>query len=174
MRIYGKSGSEARLASTKCTLSSLHAYLRCFGPFCSFRAATQDLLRIYGASDAWGRIHAFFSCDLACRISCVFHAFWQTDAFSEGRSLEFSALFAVLSVLKATFDAYLRDFQQFIAFWGHGKNRLWIDKIMILPAFFHVFSRFARFREFLERRFDAYYAGSVRDWVIWKDTGRQF
>ena len=90
-----KSHAEARLACEKCAVLSLHAYLRCFGPFCTFRRATRELMRIYATLATWGSIHAFLPCDLAGQNSCVFLAFWQKHAFLEGRSLGFSALLGI-------------------------------------------------------------------------------
>ena len=151
MRIYAVSGRFARFTLRRKI-------------YCVFTA-----LRTHGAESMhFSRViwHAGFH--------AYFTRFGSRPFFRRADLSGFRHFSHILSGLKATFDAYLRDFQQFIAFWGHAKNRLWIDKIMILPAFFRAFSRFARVREFLESRFDAYYAGSVRVWVIWKDTGRQF
>ena len=128
-----------------------------------------DFMRIYGAL-ANGR---FFGGHFS-RVFGTFRCFLSV----------FGTFRCVFTVLPAIYS-----------FFSTSKNRLWIDQITILPAFLRHFRRFARNREFLERRFDAYYAGflsvlgasegcwkanlmhimpgSYRFWVLRKDAGRR-
>ncbi len=113
-----KTACAGRLVHAKCPLSSLPAYLRCFGPFFSFRAAWPDSLRIYGSFLNCCGARAFlrsimaslvFDDSLALWLDFVFSAFFFSRFTVYSSNFDFFLIFLTLFTALRPFSGRLRD-----------------------------------------------------------------